>query len=129
MKKDLTTTIIVTTTALGKKAESEAQSYLELRGYQLVEKNFRWKGGEIDLVMIEKTIAGSILVFVEVRSAKNSSSFLKYSVGYSKQRRLTATAYVYSLRRKWAKSFAKRFDMIWIQAKEIEHWRNVHILV
>jgi putative endonuclease len=47
----------------GAAAERTAQRFLEARGLSLVQRNYRCRFGEIDLVMRE----GETLVFVEVR--------------------------------------------------------------
>ncbi|MEN3293852.1 MAG: putative endonuclease, partial [Burkholderiales bacterium] len=47
----------------GQAGEDQALSHLQKNGLSLVERNFRCKGGEIDLVMQQ----GATLVFVEVR--------------------------------------------------------------
>lgn len=47
----------------GADAERLAERFLEARGLRLVERNYRCRFGEIDLVMRE----GETLVFVEVR--------------------------------------------------------------
>lgn len=47
----------------GRRAEELAATYLERRGLRLVARNFRVRGGEIDLVCRD----GPVLVFVEVR--------------------------------------------------------------
>lgn len=52
------------TPGAGQAAERAAEEYLLTRGLDLVERNWRCKGGEIDLVMRD----GAILVFVEVRA-------------------------------------------------------------
>ncbi len=49
---------------LGNVGEEIATTYLRERGYQVIERNFYIRGGEIDLIMLdEKT-----LVFVEVKT-------------------------------------------------------------
>ncbi|HSD59430.1 MAG TPA: YraN family protein [Burkholderiales bacterium] len=52
----------------GAAAERLAQRYLEARGLSLVERNYRCRFGEIDLVMRD----GDTLVFVEVRLRTHS---------------------------------------------------------
>ena len=52
-----------TTRARGQWAEEQAAAYLESRGYTVVFRNFRCRGGELDLVAID----GAHLCFVEVR--------------------------------------------------------------
>ncbi|MDM8566619.1 YraN family protein [Candidatus Halobeggiatoa sp. HSG11] len=52
---------------LGQWAEELAHQYLCKQGLLPVERNYRCKTGEIDLIMLD----GKILVFVEVRYRKN----------------------------------------------------------
>lgn len=49
---------------LGRRAEDLALEYLQSIGYRLQARNYRFRGGELDLVMCD----GPVLVFVEVRS-------------------------------------------------------------
>ncbi len=53
----------------GASAESRAESFLRDQGLQLIERNFRCRSGEIDLVMLDR----DCLVFVEVRYRKNAN--------------------------------------------------------
>jgi putative endonuclease len=48
----------------GASAESRAAQLLMAAGYRIVERNFRCKAGELDIVARD----GDVLVFVEVRS-------------------------------------------------------------
>ena len=57
---------MVTTTELGRAAESLALARLESAGLVLLTRNYRCKAGEIDLVMLDA--AAQVLVLVEVRS-------------------------------------------------------------
>lgn len=52
-----------TTTTRGREAEEQAARHLERCGQRVVERNFRVRGGEIDLICRD----GRTLVFVEVR--------------------------------------------------------------
>lgn len=76
----------------GQIGEDQALVYLQQQGLQLVERNFRCKGGEIDLIMQD----GAALVFVEVRkrSAKKFGGAAA-SVTKVKQRRLIIAAQIY----------------------------------
>ena len=51
-------------TCAGSAAERRAESALIARGYRVVERNYRARVGELDLVAYD----GDVLVFVEVRS-------------------------------------------------------------
>ncbi|MFA5173205.1 MAG: YraN family protein [Candidatus Paceibacterota bacterium] len=52
---------------IGRKGEEIACGYLLKKGYKLVERNYREKYGEIDIIAINKA---KILVFVEVKTLK-----------------------------------------------------------
>lgn len=53
----------------GKIGEEIAKNYLEQRGYEIIEQNFRVHYGEIDLIARErKAKDGDTLVFIEVKS-------------------------------------------------------------
>jgi len=60
-------TTSVSTQVIGKRAEDLAARFLEQRGLAVVARNFRCRGGEIDLVCRD----GKSLVFVEVRLRRN----------------------------------------------------------
>lgn len=49
---------------LGKLGEEIATEYLRKQGYQILQRNFKAKYGEIDIICLEKTT----LVFVEVKT-------------------------------------------------------------
>jgi len=75
------------TRGLGDAGERLALSRLEALGYELVESNWRCRGGEIDLIMRD---AGT-LVFVEVRTRRGwASGTPEESVTPAKQARLLA---------------------------------------
>ena len=107
----------------GLSAELLARRTLEGTGYQFIESNFYWKGGEIDLVFLDAT---GVLVFVEVRSAAADSCWLRYTISPAKQRRLAHTALRYRLARaSWARARPYRFDLAWVEGARVEHWKNV----
>lgn len=54
----------------GKRGEELAAKYLQKKGYRILEKNFRGRYGEIDIVALEK----DTLVFIEVKT-RTSSQF------------------------------------------------------
>lgn len=59
-----------TASAFGKQAEDRAAEYLEKQGLRVLQRNYRCRAGEIDLVAMD----GQTLVFVEVK-ARHSSVF------------------------------------------------------
>ena len=109
------------TQAVGAAAEEKAARWLEARGLRVVARNFRVKGGEIDLVCRD----GATTVFVEVR-ARSRSDFggAAASIGPTKQRRLILAA------RHWLQRHGEspcRFDAVLVEGAEgrIEWLRGV----
>ncbi|MGC9530298.1 MAG: YraN family protein [Candidatus Bipolaricaulaceae bacterium] len=71
--------------AEGKWAEDMACSYLRARGMQIVARNWRWRGGEVDVVARD----GPALVFVEVKGRRGRGfGRPEEAVGPDKRRRL-----------------------------------------
>jgi len=92
----------------GNKAEEIAFNYLSAKGLLLVEKNFRSRYGEIDLIMRE----GEILIFVEVRY-RNTDRYGDgaESVTTAKQNRIIRTANHFLTIRKLDNNLC-RFDVV-----------------
>lgn len=97
-----------TTTDRGREAEALAARYLERQGIRIIERNFRVKGGEIDL--IGKDREQGTLVFVEVRLRSNQDfGGAGASITRQKQARLLLAARHYLSRNPDADC---RFDCI-----------------
>ena len=94
---------------VGGHAEAHALDYLVRRGLQEVARNFRSRGGEIDLIMLD----GGCLVFVEVRYRK-SASFLPpaTTVDCRKQRKVLRTAALFLSRHERFADHTTRFDVV-----------------
>lgn len=60
---------MVNTLAVGVRGERLAETYLAKKGYEVVERNFRTKLGEVDLIVRD----GEILVFVEVKTKSSKA--------------------------------------------------------
>lgn len=76
----------------GERAEQLAQDYLTQQGLSLVEKNFRCKLGEIDLIMQHL----NTLVFIEVRYRKsNAFGGAAASITPAKQQKVRRAASYY----------------------------------
>lgn len=105
----------------GDSGEDQALQFLLARRLSLVERNFRCKGGEIDLIMLEQ----AALVFVEVRKrAPGADRFggAAASVTPAKQRRLIVAAQVYLKR--YTHPPACRFDVVTIDGSELNWLKN-----
>lgn len=104
----------------GDAGEERALRYLEKQGLKLVERNFRCKGGEIDLVMQD----GAALVFVEVRKrAGTGFGGAAASVTSRKQGRLVIAAQTFLQRYRMPPPC--RFDVVAINATALDWLQNV----
>ena len=109
----------------GLAAESRACAFLEAQGLRLLQRNYRLRSGEIDLIMRDATH----LVFIEVRyRSSNRYGGALQSVDFRKQQRIMRTARHFLLCNPY--DLPVRFDVIalegqvirWIQhAFEAEH--------
>jgi len=76
----------------GDAAEEQACRHLDRSGFTIVERNYRTKGGEIDIVARK----GDVLVFVEVRSRVDADFGMpEESVTPAKRRRIVVAARQY----------------------------------
>ena len=93
--------------------ESLAAAFLERQGLKILERNYRCRFGEIDLV----AAGDAVLVFVEVR-ARRSDEFggAGASITAAKRRRLVATARHYLAAHRSAR--ACRFDVVLLHGDE-----------
>ena len=91
----------------GEDAEAACCAYLKSQGLKLVEKNFRCRHGEIDIIMLDK----KTLTFVEVRFRKNDlfGGGLA-SITSAKQRKLRMTAELFLQQNTHYKN--ARFDVV-----------------
>jgi len=98
----------------GASAESEAVQLLLDAGYRIVERNFRCKAGELDIVARD----GDVLVFVEVRSRSDDDHGTAVEmIQRTKQRRVIRVARCYL--EAAAPDFDEcRFDIVGITAEE-----------
>lgn len=102
-------------------AEARALAWLVERGLVPVDRNVRFRGGEIDLVMRD----GETLVFVEVRSrARTDFGGAAASVGPAKQRRLRREAQRYLNAHFGDRWPACRFDVCALDGAAIDWIRD-----
>jgi putative endonuclease len=103
--------------ALGKRGEDLACEELQKRGYTIVDRRFRTRCGELDIVARE----GAVLVFVEVKARSSSSFGTPYeSVTWKKQQRLSQMAAAY-LCFKRLDGIACRFDVVAVVEQQGKH--------
>ena len=105
----------------GSRYEIYAAAYLEERGYRILEKNYRCRAGEVDLIGQN----GRYLVFIEVKYRKDSRAGApEEAVNRQKQERLTRTARWYLTVRGLAADTPCRFDVVAVEGNEIRLIQN-----
>lgn len=106
--------------AKGAAAEAAAAAYLLGRGLKLLARNYRCRGGEIDLILKD----GAVLVFVEVR-ARSGAGFggAAASITAAKQARIQLAAQHYLTRH--GLDTPCRFDAVLVQGERMEWLKGV----
>ena len=107
----------------GDKGEDIAASILVKKGYEIVERNYRYGKGEIDIIAKDD----DVLVFIEVKTRKN----LEYgppelAVTKNKQRQIRKIAEAYLYEKK-IKDINCRLDVVAIQFYQNQKPRINHI--
>ena len=104
----------------GSEYEGLAAGWLENQGYRIVEKNYRCRQGEIDLIA-EKD---GYLIFVEVKYRRTGQAGdPAEAVDCRKQKKISRVAEYYC----WEKrrlDYPCRFDVICVLGQEIRHIEN-----
>ncbi|MGI6567153.1 MAG: YraN family protein [Firmicutes bacterium] len=109
---------------IGNLYEAMAADYLKKQGYKILARQYRSKGGEIDLVAKD----GSTIVFVEVKGRQTTRfGSPQEAVDRRKQRRIWRTAHHYLWSRAQMDALC-RFDVIVIQSISPGEHRIEHII-
>lgn len=117
---------------IGVRGEEIAASYLEERGYVVMERNYRYERAEVDLVCYEPSAdhAGGMIVFVEVKTRTGTGFGLpEEAVSTAKRKQVTHAARAFLYERQLEGSPC-RFDVVSIllaheaEWPEIRHIRN-----
>ncbi len=107
-----------TTTTRGREAEAIAARHLERHGLRVVARNFRIRGGEIDLICRD----GATLVFVEVRLRRDGNfGGAAASITAAKRRRIVLAARHYLAGRSAGDC---RFDCVLLDGERLEWLRD-----
>lgn len=95
----------------GKESEIEAVAFLKKQGYRIIEKNYRNRLGEIDIIATDR----EVISFIEVK-AKRSPFFghPKYAVTPKKQKKISMVALAYLKQTRQMQQSA-RFDVVTVQ--------------
>lgn len=107
------------THALGTAGEDRAAAFLPGKGWLVLERNFRIRGAEIDVIARKD----DQIVFVEVKAWNTlPPSELEFSIDGRKQGRIARAARYYVSRRREAAGCRLRFDVIYLGGSgEVRH--------
>lgn len=108
----------------GDLGEELAADYLVSKGYSIICRKFRSKRGEIDCIAQDPD---GVLVFIEVKSSRNSSiGNPLYWVTLSKQRTIARIALQYITEHKLSGNPC-RFDVISVVNGKVDHLKNAFL--
>lgn len=106
---------------IGAAYEEQAARFLIEQGFQILERNYRCKQGEIDLIARD----GAYLVFVEVKYRVNTQAgYPSEAITIQKQKKIIRTAMYYCYQQKVAQTQACRFDVVSILGGQIKLIKN-----
>ncbi|MBC8060459.1 MAG: YraN family protein [Clostridiaceae bacterium] len=110
--------------AIGDLGEKIAERYLIENGYKIIDKNFRYKTGEIDLIGKDY----EYITFIEVKTRTSSYfGFPREAVTLLKQQKIYRTAEIYILQKKLFK-FNFRFDVVEVFLSEMKKDYSVTLI-
>lgn len=102
----------------GNLGEDIAAKYLKEHGYEVLERNFLKKWGEIDIIAQK----GEQIIFIEVKTRKKAphGAFLppEINVNYAKQQKIIRTAQTYLLNKNYPPETSWQIDVIAVELDE-----------
>jgi putative endonuclease len=91
----------------GQSGEQAAAMFLSKHGYTILQRNYRYKRAEIDIIALKD----KVMVFVEVKTRTSSIfGYPELSVGPKKEAQVLAAAEEYICKTNWQQEI--RFDII-----------------
>ena len=101
----------------GDEGEKRACQYLLSKGFAIIERNWRTKGGEIDIIAYKN----DIIAFVEVKTLPNGTSdMIQRELNYQKRQRIIKTSKRFLLKHREYNNSYVRFDVIVIDMPGLE---------
>lgn len=106
---------------VGTAYEKRAADYLQERGYEILEANYKCRQGELDLIARQ----GRYLVFIEVKYRRDErNGWPEEAVGFRKQQRIFAAARYYLYQKQIPETTPCRFDVVGICGNKIYIIKN-----
>lgn len=107
--------------SIGNSYEQIAYKYLESIGYTIIERNFKSRSGEIDIVAKKD----GYIRFIEVKYRSSSKyGFPGEAVDYKKQRLISRATSYYLYKHKYSEDTLVCFDVVAILDNEIILYEN-----
>ena len=108
----------------GNRGEEKAAFYLISKGFSIIERNWRTKGGEIDIIAYKN----DTIVFVEVKTLPNGTlDMIQRELNYQKRQRIIKTSKRFLLNHRQYSNSYVRYDVIVIDMpgfEEVYHIEN-----
>ena len=102
----------LTAQELGKRGEDAAVRYLKLNGYEIIERNWKCRFGEVDIIARDED---DVVCFIEVKTRRSIEAGIpEEAVTPDKQRRYEKIALSYMIGAEWDDGVNVRFDTIGI---------------
>lgn len=108
---------------LGRHCETMAAEFLLKHGYQLLERNWRNRRGEVDLILKKQ----GFIIFAEVKHIGKTGLFsLERLINSMKRNKIILTARYYLLIHPECRNLLIRFDVLAIDAdkNKVTHFKN-----
>ena len=97
------------TRKIGDEGENRACEYLLSKGFVIIERNWRTKGGEIDIIAFKN----DILVFFEVKTLPNGTmDMIQRELNYQKRQRIIKTSKRFLLNHRQYSNSYVRYDVV-----------------
>jgi putative endonuclease len=109
---------------LGKGGERLAERYLQKKGYKIIERNYRCRRGEVDLIVLDR----KVIVFVEVKTRSDHRFGTPLEAVENRKQQKMIQAAQFFLNEKGLHNREARFDVVgisWLgQEPAVEHVEN-----
>ena len=110
---------------IGTEYEDVAVRYLIDRGYEILEKNYRCRFGEIDIIAKHKVGNDIFIVFIEVKYRKNGIAGSPFeAVDYKKQMIIRKVSEYFLMTNGYWDISRIRYDVVGIMGRKIELIQN-----
>lgn len=110
---------------VGARGEELAAGHLKANGYQILERNARSRGGEVDIVARDRD---GTIVFVEVKTRSSLTFGLPQQAVTSRKQRQIAKGALTWLSRNRSHDQAARFDVIAVLLHDGGQYKLEHII-